>query len=263
MTSVLLYSGGMDSFIANWLLTPDVLLYIRVGSRYEEKELKYVRTFIDSFGLRDKYHEIDLRFLRDFEMDNAHIPLRNLFFIEIASLFGDVVYLSALRGETSKDKSKKFRKKSQYLINYCLNDDLGEDYRHKVKVEFPFKKITKAKLLKKYLNTAKDELDVPILKHYLENFTVSCYSDTDDMCGCCMSCYRRWVAETLNDIQSKRYSKYPYFYYRDVLKSLFKGLWTKYKLLYKKSFYVNIPSNIGAYKANKQAKRMLKEKEEM
>lgn len=257
--TVLLYSGGMDSFIANWLLNPDILLYIKVGSRYEDKELKFVHRFIEDFDFSRKFHEINLSFLRNFEMENAHIPLRNLFFIEIASLFGDVVYLNALKGETSKDKSKRFRKSSQTLINYCLDDILGLETQRRVKIEFPFKGLTKTKLLKKYLESV-NEYFVPTQKQYLEKYTVSCYSDIDDSCGWCMSCYRRWVAEINNGIYSTRYSKNPYDYYLNELKPQFKGIWTKYKLLYKKEFYVNIPSNIGAMKANKKFKKLQEER---
>ena len=260
--TVLLYSGGLDSFIANWLLEPDILLYIKVGSRYEDKELKFVRRFINDFDLSRKYFEIDLSFLRGFEMDNAHIPLRNLFFIEVASLFGDIVYLNALRGETSKDKSKRFRKMTQSLINYCLDDVLGLESQRKVKVEFPFKGLTKTKLLKKYLETATDESDIIKLVHNLKIYTISCYSDLDDSCGRCMSCYRRWVAEINNNIFFRPYSKNPYDYYEQVLKPKFKGIWTKYKFLYKKVFYINIPSNIGAMKANKKYKKFKKWQEE-
>lgn len=261
--TVLLYSGGMDSFIANWILKPDVLLYIKVGSKYEDKELKFVRRFIKDFDLSRKYFEIDLSFLRGFEMENAHIPLRNLFFIEVASLFGDIVYLNALKGETSKDKSKRFRKMTQSLINYCLDDVLGLETQKKVKIEFPFKNLTKTKLLKKYLESVdyKYLTSTLNLRYYLKQYTVSCYSDLDDSCGWCMSCYRRWVAEINNDIYSKRYSKNPYDYYEQVLKPQFKGIWTKYKLLYKKVFYINIPSNVGAMKANKKYKKWREERE--
>ena len=41
--SVLLYSGGMDSLMFDYLMKPDVLLYIPTGSEYEMIESSKIR----------------------------------------------------------------------------------------------------------------------------------------------------------------------------------------------------------------------------
>jgi len=40
MRSVLLFSGGMDSYAARMLYEPDVLLYVDAGTRYAHAELR-------------------------------------------------------------------------------------------------------------------------------------------------------------------------------------------------------------------------------
>ncbi len=134
--------------------------------------------------------------------------------------------------------------------------------KRKIKVIFPFKKFTKTKLLKHYLGTAVDSYARKVMIDNLEEYTTSCYDHQYDACGWCLSCYRRWVAEVNNDI-FRQYAKSPYKYYEEVLKPQFKGIWTKYKLLYKKEFYINISSNIGAYKANKKFKKWQEEKRDV
>src|SRR5438445_3549767 len=39
---VLLYSGGLDSFLASWFKQPDVNLYVNLHTQYSEKELKHL-----------------------------------------------------------------------------------------------------------------------------------------------------------------------------------------------------------------------------
>ncbi len=246
--TVLLYSGGMDSFICNFLFEPDILLYIKTGSRYEEKELKIINAFDELGGFGGRLIIVDASSILGFELDNAHIPLRNLFFIEIASFYGDIVYLCALRGETSKDKTNKFRKMAQNIISYCWDDVLGLQTKRKVKIEFPVRRYTKTKLLKKYIKKGGDVED-------LENFTVSCYDNKHRSCGWCISCLRRWVAEINNGLWVKWYwepkwDKNPYWYYYELMKQ-YKGIWRKIFIIFTKRFWVNLISNLELLKARR------------
>jgi len=246
--TVLLYSSGMDSFICNYLYKPDILLYIRVGSKYEEKELRIINEFLNDFKLHHKFKMVNLSFLKDYELDNAHIPLRNLLFLEIASFYGDTVMMGALRGETSKDKTKKFRFLTEQLLSYCWDDKLGLGTKKKIKILFPLKNMTKTKALKLFIKKGGCIAD-------LKQYTVSCYSPQFDACGNCMSCFRRWVAEINNDIFIGNialgydlYGKKDSFY-KKIMNEQYKGFWNKFKQIFTKEFWMNIPSNIGAIKA--------------
>lgn len=244
--SVLLFSGGMDSFILNYLYKPDILLYIKTGCNYEKKELATIGSYINKFNLEDKFVEVDFSFLKQYELENAHIPLRNLIFLEIASFYGNIIYLGALKGETSKDKSKKFRRMTQAIISYCWDDKLGLGTKKKIKVIFPFKNKTKSNVLKLYLEKGGSKMD-------LIRYTVSCYSPDHFLCGRCMSCFRRWVAEVLNGIFKPYYYKNPFLYYHELLGE-YSGIWKKLKGIFTKEFFINLPSNIDAYKAVKKYK---------
>lgn len=242
--SVLLFSGGMDSFILNFIYKPDVLLYIKTGCKYEGKELATIDGYINTSGLKNKFVLVDFSFLEKYELDNAHIPLRNLIFLEVASFYGNIIYLGALRGETSKDKSKRFRRMSQAIISYCWDDKLGLGTKKKIRIVFPFKNKTKTEILKLYLEKGGSKMD-------LIRYTVSCYSPDHFLCGRCMSCFRRWVAEVLNNVFNPNYYNLPFLYYYELLAG-YTGIWQKLKGIFTKEFFINLPSNIDAYRAIKK-----------
>jgi 7-cyano-7-deazaguanine synthase in queuosine biosynthesis len=237
--TVLLYSGGLDSFIAAKLLKPDVLLYIKTGCRYETKELKKLKLAEKELGWKIKY--VDGSFLKTFEQNNGHIPLRNLFFTQIASLYGDVVYLIGLKGELSKDKNTRFKNKTNNLLNYLFNDKMDENFK-KIRIELPFKSLTKTQLIKLYLNNGFDVDD-------LERYTVSCYHEKYNACGKCNACFRRWVAETLNGIERK-YEYNLIKYIKSEIKIYTKS--DKIKYIFSNSFWINLPANLEARKVIKK-----------
>ena len=73
--SVLLFSGGQDSLIINYLMKPDVLLNISMNSNYDRTE----RATFDSIGI-DTTKLVNLDEVIDlgiFERDDAIIPNRN------------------------------------------------------------------------------------------------------------------------------------------------------------------------------------------
>lgn len=249
---VLLFSGGLDSTIAYFLLKPDILLYIKTGSRYEKVELRNLKKLEKKIGKKVKV--IDMSWLGKFEQKNAHIPLRNLFFILTACLYGDVVYLISLKGETSKDKNEKFRKQTEKLVNYLLNDVMDLK-RKKVKIIFPFRDWTKTEILGLYLNQGGDwEL--------LKNYTISCYKGSKKPCGKCMACIRRWVAETLNGVE-REYENDPYIHAKKFVKRWFRESFSPkniFSLENWRAFFTNLPSNIELMKAIKKEEKRRKEK---
>jgi hypothetical protein len=77
MRSVLLFSGGMDSYAARMLYEPDVLLYVDAGTRYADAELR---------RLPEETIVVDMRVLNTFGVVDDIIPLRNLFFVAVAEM---------------------------------------------------------------------------------------------------------------------------------------------------------------------------------
>ena len=88
--SVLLFSGGQDSLIINYIMKPDILLNISMNSNYDKTERK---TF-DSIGI-DESKLVNLDDVIDlgiFERDDAIIPNRNAHLTLLASHFGETIW---------------------------------------------------------------------------------------------------------------------------------------------------------------------------
>lgn len=171
---VLLYSGGMDSWLIDKIWKPDTKLFIDIGTKSNQEEIK--RLPKDVIVKR-----IDISEFEDADK-NYLLPLRNLFFIMMASYYGDEICLGATGSSTHFDKNEKFAKLGSEIINYLYS----EAYNHKVKVVMPFKDMSKSEILKMYLEQGGD-IDLAW------NSTFSCYNPkpNGEMCGECSSCKKR------------------------------------------------------------------------
>ena len=104
MKKVLLYSGGMDSYIIDRLWKPDVKLFIDYGTEQTAEERKRLPKDVI-------VKEIDLS--QYIENDGINtIPLRNLLFANIAINYGDIVAIGGLKDDLHYDKTKKFAKQN-------------------------------------------------------------------------------------------------------------------------------------------------------
>lgn len=173
MKKVLLYSGGMDSWLIDKLWKPDVKLFIDIGTPNNEEEIKRLPKDVI-------IKKIELAEFEDKDK-NYLLPLRNLFFVEMASYYGDEICLGATGSSTHYDKNETFAKLSEDVINYLYS----EAYDKKVKIVLPFRTMTKEEMLRKYIEQGGD-----IEKAWNETF--SCYNPVDGkMCGECSSCKKR------------------------------------------------------------------------
>lgn len=178
MSKVLLYSGGTDSWLIDKIWKPDVKLYINVNGKYSNAEIE---------RLPKDVKIVDFPYLGTIEKDNAIIPLRNLYFLMIASNYGNEICLGATKGDRGgKDKRPLFFKMSNFLINYCLN---GNSYGSEGKIT----------IIDKFYNKSKNELLELYLKQggtineFIEN-TFSCYTPNNNKeCMCCKPCYRKFL----------------------------------------------------------------------
>lgn len=191
---VLLFSGGLDSYIAAKLWEPDVLLYCAIGHRYQQKELEA----IERTGLSVR---VDHRLqLGDLERDDAIIPLRNLYLIAIASHYGQRIGIGALKGEVNPDKSPKFRRQTEKVLQTCYAASYwSAGTKHAI--EYPVGKFSKAGLIREFIKRG---------NHWSEltTRTRSCYSTTKLPCGHCSACVKRYIAMQLNGI-TESYERTP------------------------------------------------------
>lgn len=178
---VLLYSGGMDSWLLSELENPDVKLYVDMNTKYSKEEISRLPQDV-------KIIKLDLG---DWERDDKIIPLRNMFLIGLASYYGEEIYLGATAGDRVLDKSFTFGNKMTDLLTYLYGEQHWTSKRD-INVNLESKKLTKTQLLQKYLKNGGD-----ITKAFYSTF--SCYNPIDNKeCWACKPCFRKFVAFYLN-----------------------------------------------------------------
>lgn len=185
MTKVLLYSGGMDSWLIDKLWNPDVKLYINIHGDYNEAEMK---------NLPEDVKIVDCEFLSQFEMhDTKFLPLRNLYFLMIASHFGDCVCLGATGGDWgNNDKTPQFLGMANQLLSYLWFD---KKVQRNVTVEQGYVYTAKSELLKMCL-------DKGISIDEIKKGTFSCYTPKDGKeCFECYPCFRKFALLYANGAQ--------------------------------------------------------------
>lgn len=189
MKKILLYSGGMDSWLIDKLWKPDMLVYINMHTRYSENEINHIKS------QRNDVTFIDFP-LGQWERDDAIIPLRNLYLpMVICNITGEDdidICLGATSGDRVLDKSYEFVKKANDILNYLYQPQHWIPDGKKVKLNIDFKNFTKTQLLEMYL---KDGGDI----NEAFNASFSCYNPSNG-CECwqCKPCFRKYVSFALN-----------------------------------------------------------------
>ena len=189
MSKVLLYSGGTDSWLINKLWKPDKKIYINIYGRYSEEEIKRLPNDVEI---------IDFPFLGTIEKDNSIVPLRNLYFLMIASNYGNEICLGATKGDRGgKDKRPLFFKMTEWIINYCLNGNSYGSYG-KIKICNEFYNKSKNELLEQYLNNG------GTIEEFIEE-TFTCYNPiNNEPCNNCKPCIRKFL---LGEYYNYKYSE--------------------------------------------------------
>lgn len=186
MQKVLLYSGGMDSWLIDKIWKPDRRIYIDMHTRYSKQE-------IESIKLRRNDVEIIDFPLGQWEREDKIIPLRNLYLpMIICNITGEEdvdICLGATAGDRVLDKSKDFVAKANDLLNYLYQPQWWIPNGKKVNINIDFKDYTKEDLLQKYLEMGGD-LDTAF------NESFSCYEPDEkgNVCYACKPCFRKFVA---------------------------------------------------------------------
>lgn len=188
-TRVLLYSGGMDSWIAADMWQPDVLLYAALGHRYQAQELDTIARSNRRVTVEDRLR------LGDLERLDGIIPLRNLYLVALATHHGPDVALGALAGEVNPDKGEPFRLQAQQVLTTCYGPSYWSD-GDPVRVHYPLACYTKAELVARYLAQGGDGDELVAV-------TRSCYSGTDEPCGWCAACVKRHIALAANGLSER------------------------------------------------------------
>lgn len=200
MKKVLLYSGGLDSWLISKIWKPDLLLYVDMGTEYSECEMR--RLPINAKTVKFPLYQ--------YSLENSIIPLRNLYLFAIAANetgFEDVeICLGALNGDRINDKSTEFADKLNDLFAYLYQPQISQPGRT-VRAVMPYKGYSKTELLQEYIDNGGD-----IRLAWVASF--SCYHP---VCGApcfnCKACFRKVVPFVLcglifSDMEKERIKKY-------------------------------------------------------
>lgn len=178
MKKVLLYSGGMDSWLIDKIWKPDVKIYIDIKGSYSEEEIKRLPKDVEVVTLP----------IGIYEQENKFVPLRNLYFLMIASNYGDELCLGATAGDWgSKDKTPEFFEKAEEMLNFLLGKQskVAED-KH-IHIETKYLYMHKNEILEEYLNQGGSLEEL-----YRDSF--SCFTpDNGKPCLACKPCFRKYV----------------------------------------------------------------------
>ena len=188
---VVLYSGGMDSFILGKMYPGALKLYVNTNSRYSEKEISYLESDVLI------HNGIDLSC---FEREDSVVPCRNMYLALVASNYGNEIMLGATAGDQNEDNSELFANLASTTIGYLLSGAAFQP--RKIKVSLPIRALTKIELVNWYINRFKgDEFELAE--------SVSCYSQLYKHCGVCKSCRRKWLALAYHGIDYTVWHTHP------------------------------------------------------
>lgn len=186
-SKVILYSGGLDSYILGHIHDDAFKLYVDTGSRYADKEMAHLPA--------DVHIHPDRVSLRGIEREDAIVPSRNAYLALIAANYGDDIMLGATEGDLSTDKDEEWAKRMTALLQYMYS---GHHFKDRgwlsIRVTLPIKRLTKSELvawfLQNYPGKAKQLAGV-----------VSCYDAHALHCGQCKACIRKWAALAHNGVE--------------------------------------------------------------
>lgn len=198
----LMYSGGLDSYIAGFVARErgyeTDLIYVDFGHEYVGKELDSINRTV---GLKNisTIELSSLMCLIEKRLTNQIIPSRNVLLAVIGSMVNDTVWINALDGEQNgkeHDKSERFFVDTSELLSFT-----NEFFQTKTVIKSPFKFMSKAQTILWALRNGIEKIEL------FE--TVSCYDGKEEKCGTCLTCYKRYTAFLLNNIQEPGYLNDP------------------------------------------------------
>lgn len=183
---ILLFSGGIDSFVAYHYLGRPQTVYFDLGTPYTQKEIKVIQELIPE-TIIDNSLNLGSRQIGD----KAYVPFRNLYLAMLAVKYDDTIVIAGVKDDDVSDKNEQIFKKFSNLLSEL------ED--RPIQVISPFWNMTKEDIVAWFL---KDHVYENLLR------TVSCYSKEDTIyCGKCPSCFRKWCALKANKIDLGFYNK--------------------------------------------------------
>lgn len=183
MNKILLYSGGMDSWLMDKLWKPDIKLYVDLNGRYNKQEIAHL----------PKDVIIDKLDLSKWERQDRIVPLRNLYLCMLATNYSDKdgceILIGATAGDRILDKDLNFARMTSELLTYLYSKQWWNPVAKNIKVCLTYKDKTKEELLKMYVDQG-GSLETA----WKESF--SCYEpdENGNVCMSCKPCFRKFCS---------------------------------------------------------------------
>lgn len=198
---VLLFSGGFDSILQEYLLKPDVLLYVDMKTSYSQREIEALDKLPQHYKKRLVIKELPLG---EYERESKYLPYRNLILGAIGMQYGQHVYFGFNKSDCAPDKDKVFLVRTNHLFEH-LNVDCVADMgwpNENFSFEAPWKDYTKTDMVRMCLAHGMSKRLIQSVR--------SCYdSYSENGCGHCPVCYKKAVALINNGIYEDRFFDTP------------------------------------------------------
>jgi hypothetical protein len=185
--AVLLYSGGLESYVARFLFHPRKMLFFDIGTDGSAQEL--IRIERERIGILEI---IDLAALGNFQGENMTLPHRNSIFALIASNYGSNIMIGAGLA-AHRDADFVWGAMIEAQLNYFDDPAYGLKYHQPFHILMPFKNMTKSQILFEYLKHGGEP------RKFAE-ISRSCEAATERECGVCSKCLRKGVAMVNNGL---------------------------------------------------------------
>ncbi len=185
---ILLFSGGVDSFIAHrWLGRPPTL-YFNLLTKDSKTEQATVKKLIPDTIIEDC---LDLS--SRVQGEKAYIPFRNLMLACLAVKYSDHIIMAGLKDDKVSDKNRGIFQEFERLLSKMEG--------RPILISSPFWDLTKSDIVRWYLECGGSAANL------LNTF--SCYSPLDSGAPCmaCPACFRRWCAFWVNGIEMEFLNK--------------------------------------------------------
>ena len=189
---VLLFSGGFDSLLQEFLIKPDVLLYVDMETSYSKAEVSFLKT------LPFRYlNRLIIKYLPlgEYERENKYLPFRNLLLGTIALQYGQHVFFGFNAADDAPDKDDAFLKRTSMLFKHLNKNaicDMGWENK-KFSFSAPYKDLTKTEMVSLCLSSG---MSPDLIKNIR-----TCYdSHSSKGCGICRPCINKAIALLNNGI---------------------------------------------------------------
>lgn len=180
--SILLYSGGLDSYIAWHYLGHPQTVFFDIGHKYAAMEKRYVKKNAPKTIVDESMQLGDIEDSEFHAHGVAYIPYRNLLLITLAAAkYSDNIFIGGVRDDSIRDNNVEFFRDLSFMLCKIAG--------RPIKVSSPFlPEMGKNDIVEWYKS------NVGSLES-LHSATFSCYSGGQaHACGKCGACFRKWLA---------------------------------------------------------------------